>query len=64
MKTLSASNVAEDLHLVREGNINMTELDSNIQTISNDEIGNNEQRHHLSKIIRQPLSDLSIHNTF
>lgn len=42
MKTLSASNVAEDLYLVREGNINMTELDSNIQAISNGEIGNNE----------------------
>ena len=64
MKTLSASNVAEDLYLVREGNINMTELDSNIQAISNGEIGNNEQRRNLSKIIRQLLSDLSTHNTF
>ena len=42
VKTLSASNVAEDICLVKEGNINMIELDSNIETISNGEIGNNE----------------------
>ncbi len=56
---LSMDTVAEDLQLTREDNMNMNQLSSDgIQTISNGDIGTNEQRSSETKFIRQSSSNL------
>jgi hypothetical protein len=73
VQKLSMAHVAEDLHLVKEENIDMSELTENIETISNGDLGINEQRRSSVKInrqssanlpVRQSSTNLSVHDTF
>jgi hypothetical protein len=56
---LSAPNVAEDLQLVKAGgDINMSELNGDIPTISDGDMGTNELKRESSKLIRQSHGDI------
>jgi hypothetical protein len=55
---LSMGHVAEDLQFIKQENIDLSELQSNIQTISNGEIGINEPIVSSPKSTRESLASL------
>jgi hypothetical protein len=56
--------VAEELHLVNGQNIDMKDVQGDIQTISNGELGTNEERRSSAKLPRQSSTDSASQGLF
>jgi len=64
-KKLSMSHIVEDSRVAKDGDIDMNELPKeDIQTISNGEIGMNEQRRSSLKFTRHSSLNLPVHDTY
>jgi hypothetical protein len=63
-KKLSMDDVAEELHLVNGQNIDMKDVQGDIQTISNGELGTNEERRSSAKLPRQSSTDSASQGLF